>query len=86
MIAYFNNDHNNELLDDKEANFLPAYRNISIIGQNHIQLLSKVGCSVSLTMRVLELEKGIDTGNLPFLEKDTDSSIIMEIQLCFYEY
>ncbi|KAK2359019.1 protein FAR1-RELATED SEQUENCE [Trifolium repens] len=70
VVNYFNNHHNHELLDDKEVQFLPAYRNISIVDQNRIHLLSKAGCPVSLIMRVLELEKGINTGNLPFLEKD----------------
>ena len=28
VVTYFNNHHNHELLDDKEVQFLPAYRNI----------------------------------------------------------
>jgi hypothetical protein len=70
VVKYFNNDQNHELLDDKEVQFLPAYRNIATVDQSHILLLSKAGLSISLTMRVLELEKGISTGNLPFLDKD----------------
>ncbi|CAJ2631433.1 unnamed protein product [Trifolium pratense] len=70
VVKYFNNDHNHELLDDKEVQFLPAYRSIPIVDQSRIMLLSKAGCSISLIMRVLELEKEICTGNLPFLEKD----------------
>ncbi|XP_024640710.1 protein FAR1-RELATED SEQUENCE 11-like [Medicago truncatula] len=70
VVKYFNNSHNHELLDNKEVRFLPAYRNIPIVDQDHILLLSKVGCSVSIIMRVLELEKRTGTGNLPFLEKD----------------
>ncbi|KAK2418835.1 protein FAR1-RELATED SEQUENCE [Trifolium repens] len=70
VVNYFNNHHNHELLDDKEVQFLPAYRKISIVDQNRIHLLSKIGCPVSLIMRVLELEKGINTGNLPLLKKD----------------
>ncbi|PNX72174.1 protein FAR1-related sequence 11-like [Trifolium pratense] len=70
VITYFNNYHNHDLLDDKEVQFLPAYRNIPIADQSRILLLSKAGCAISLITRVLELEKGIDTGSLPFLDKD----------------
>jgi len=70
IVKYFNNNHNHELLDDKEVQFLPTYRNIPIIDQDRILLLSKASCSVNLIMGVLELEKQVDAGNLPFLEKD----------------
>ena len=70
VVKYFNNNHNHELLDDKEVKFLPAYRSIPAIDQDRILLLSKAGCSVSLIIRVLELEKNVDAGNLPFLDKD----------------
>jgi len=70
VVTYFNNHHNHELLDEKEVQFLPAYRNIPTADQSRILLLSKVGCSISIIIRVLELEKKIVTGNLPFLDKD----------------
>ncbi|KAL6531989.1 hypothetical protein OROGR_010686 [Orobanche gracilis] len=70
VVTYFSNSHNHVLLDDKEVRFLPAYRDISINDQSRILLLSKAGCSVNIIMRVLELEKGIEAGHLPFLEKD----------------
>jgi len=57
-------------LDEKEVQVLPAYRNIPTADQSCILLLSKAGCSISIIMRVLELEKKIVTGNLPFLDKD----------------
>lgn len=75
VMKYFNNNHNHELLDDKEVQFLPAYRNISIVDQDRILLLSKAGCSVNLIIRVLKLEKEVDAGNLPFLEKDNRNFI-----------
>ncbi|XP_019436130.1 PREDICTED: protein FAR1-RELATED SEQUENCE 11-like [Lupinus angustifolius] len=70
MVTYFSNSHNHALLDNKEVRFLPAYRDIPINDQSRILLLSKVGCSISITMWVLELEKRIEAGHLPFLEKD----------------
>ncbi|KAF1887801.1 hypothetical protein Lal_00023809 [Lupinus albus] len=53
-----------------EVRFLPANRDIPINDQNQILLLTKAGATVNLMMRVLELEKGIDPGHLPYLEKD----------------
>ncbi|KAF1859076.1 hypothetical protein Lal_00000902, partial [Lupinus albus] len=66
------NSYNHTLLDKKEVHFLHDYRDIPINDQCHI-LLSKVGCSVSIIMRVLELDKGIEVGHLPFLEKDNQN-------------
>lgn len=70
VVTYFNNSHNHELLDDKEVNFLPAYRDIPIPDQSRILLLSKAGCCIGLIMRILEAEKSISAGGLPFLERD----------------
>ncbi|XP_059310801.1 putative protein FAR1-RELATED SEQUENCE 10 [Lycium ferocissimum] len=51
--------------------FLPAYRNIDIIDQKRITLLAKKSrLLTSLIRRVLELEKGVNVGQLPFTEKD----------------
>ncbi|XP_059294829.1 protein FAR1-RELATED SEQUENCE 11-like [Lycium ferocissimum] len=70
VVVHFDNVHNHLLLNKKEVRFLPAYRNIDIIDQKQITLLAKAGCSMSLIRRVLELEKGVDVGQLPFTEKD----------------
>ncbi|XP_070007176.1 protein FAR1-RELATED SEQUENCE 11-like [Nicotiana sylvestris] len=70
IVVYFDNVHNHELLNHKEVKFLPAYRNIDIIDQKRILLLAKAGCSMSLIRRVLELEKGVDVGQLFFTKKD----------------
>lgn len=69
IVTGFNNSHNHELLDDKEVQYLPAYHDIPADDHNRILLLSKVCCLVSLIIKVLELEKGIDADHLPFLEK-----------------
>ncbi|WJX20260.1 hypothetical protein P8452_09834 [Trifolium repens] len=74
--------YNHELSDDEEVQFLPAYRNISMSDQSRILLFSKAGCSVSLIIRVVELEKGVDAGNLPFLEKDIRNFIQSQSGIC----
>ena len=63
------------MLDDKEVQYLPAYHDIPADDHNRILLLSKVCCLVSLIIKVLELEKGIDADNLSFLEKDIKNFI-----------
>ncbi|WVZ14801.1 hypothetical protein V8G54_012367 [Vigna mungo] len=78
MVTCFENSHNHALLDEKEIRFLPAYRDIPINNQARILLLSKVGCSVSLIMRVLEAEKGIEAGHLPFFDRDIRNFIISQ--------
>ncbi|KAL5142148.1 Protein FAR1-RELATED SEQUENCE 11 [Glycine soja] len=75
IVSCFNNSHNHELLDDKEVQYLPAYHDIPADDHNRILLLSKVCCLVSLIIKVLELEKGIDADNLSFLEKDIKNFI-----------
>nr|KYP52473.1 Putative protein FAR1-RELATED SEQUENCE 10 [Cajanus cajan] len=42
VVKYFYNYHNHDLLDDKEVQFLPAYRNIPIVDKNRI--LSSTSC------------------------------------------
>ncbi|XP_059628720.1 putative protein FAR1-RELATED SEQUENCE 10 [Cornus florida] len=69
-ITKFTNVHNHEVLKEDEARFLPAYRSIQIDDKKRILLLFRAGCAVNLIMRVLELEKGVEPGQLPFLEKD----------------
>ncbi|KAK1264509.1 putative protein FAR1-RELATED SEQUENCE 10 [Acorus gramineus] len=70
VVIQFSNEHNHELLDHEEVRHLPAYRNISVADQDRILVLSKAGCTVSLIMKMLELEKGVQTGQLPFIERD----------------
>nr|XP_016456261.1 PREDICTED: protein FAR1-RELATED SEQUENCE 11-like [Nicotiana tabacum] len=70
IVVYFDNVHNHELLSDKEVQFLSAYQNIDIVDQTRITLLAKAGCSINLIRRVIELEKGVDPGQLPLTKKD----------------
>ncbi|KHG29381.1 far1-related sequence 10 -like protein [Gossypium arboreum] len=70
-ISQFSNVHNHELLEDDQVRLLPAYRKIQEADQERILLLSKAGFPVNRIVKVLELEKGVQPGQLPFIEKDT---------------
>ncbi|XP_011100571.1 putative protein FAR1-RELATED SEQUENCE 10 isoform X1 [Sesamum indicum] len=69
-ISQFSNVHNHELLEDDQVRLLPAYRKIEEADQERILLLSRAGFPVNRIVKVLELEKGVQPGNLPFIEKD----------------
>ncbi|XP_062150677.1 putative protein FAR1-RELATED SEQUENCE 10 [Alnus glutinosa] len=69
-VSQFSNVHNHELLEDDQVRLLPAYRKIQEVDQERILLLSKAGFPVNRIVKVLELEKGVQPGQLPFIEKD----------------
>ncbi|CAN1121073.1 Putative protein FAR1-RELATED SEQUENCE 10 [Linum perenne] len=69
-VSQFSNVHNHELLEDDQVRLLPAYRKIQEADQERILLLSKAGYPVNRIVKVLELEKGVQPGQLPFIEKD----------------
>lgn len=69
-VSQFSNVHNHELLEDDQVRLLPAYRKIQEADQERILLLSKAGFPVNRIVQVLELEKGVQSGQLPFIEKD----------------
>ncbi|KAK1275587.1 Protein FAR1-RELATED SEQUENCE 11 [Acorus gramineus] len=69
-VTGFTNHHNHELLEPNQVRFLPAYRTISESDKNRIFLFAKTGISVQQMMRLMELEKGVEPGYLPFTEKD----------------
>ncbi|KAM5588921.1 putative protein FAR1-RELATED SEQUENCE 10 [Rosa sericea] len=70
FVVQFSNVHNHELLEDDQVRLLPAYRKIQEADQQRILLLSKAGFPIHRIVKVLELEKGIQGGQLPFLERD----------------
>ncbi|KAF2292441.1 hypothetical protein GH714_022816 [Hevea brasiliensis] len=70
FLLLFSNVHNHELLEDDQVRLLPAYRKIQEADQERILLLSKAGFPVNRIVKVLELEKGVQPGQLPFIEKD----------------
>ncbi|XP_044504010.1 putative protein FAR1-RELATED SEQUENCE 10 [Mangifera indica] len=69
-VSQFSNVHNHELLEDDQVRLLPAYRKIQEADQERILLLSKAGFPVNRIVKVLEVEKGVQPGQLPFIEKD----------------
>ncbi|KAG9456880.1 hypothetical protein H6P81_001388 [Aristolochia fimbriata] len=69
-VTGFANHHNHELLEPNQVRFLPAYRTISETDKNKIFMYAKTGISVQQMMRLLELEKCVEPGYLPFTEKD----------------
>lgn len=70
FVVQFSNVHNHELLEGDQVRLLPAYRKIHEADQERILLLSKAGFPIHRIVKVLELEKGIQGGQLPFLERD----------------
>ncbi|XP_045817509.1 protein FAR1-RELATED SEQUENCE 11-like [Trifolium pratense] len=69
-VTGFGNHHNHELLEPNQVRFLPAYRTISDVDKNRILMFAKTGISVHQMMRLMELEKCVEPGYLPFTEKD----------------
>ncbi|MFQ6660148.1 hypothetical protein Gotur_028766 [Gossypium turneri] len=69
-VTGFVNHHNHELLEPNQVRFLPAYRTISDADKNRILMFAKTGISVQQMMRLMELEKCVEPGYLPFTEKD----------------
>ncbi|GFP80498.1 putative protein far1-related sequence 10 [Phtheirospermum japonicum] len=74
-VVQFSNIHNHELLEDDQVRLLPAYRKIHETDQERIILLSKAGFPIHRIVKVLELEKGIQGGQLSFLERDVRNFI-----------
>ncbi|KAH6777273.1 FAR1-related sequence 10 [Perilla frutescens var. hirtella] len=75
FVVQFSNVHNHELLEDDQVRLLPAYRKIHEADQERILLLSKAGFPIHRIVKVLELEKGIQGGQLSFLERDVRNFI-----------
>uniref|UniRef100_A0ACD5UBH8 Uncharacterized protein n=1 Tax=Avena sativa TaxID=4498 RepID=A0ACD5UBH8_AVESA len=74
-VTGFSNHHNHQLLRQDEVRFLPEYRVISDLDRGRILLFAKSGISVQQMMRIMELEKCVEPGSLPFTEKDVRNLI-----------
>ncbi|KAK6937318.1 FAR1 DNA binding domain, partial [Dillenia turbinata] len=69
-ITGFSNVHNHELLKSHDVQLLPAYCTISADDKSRICMFAKAGMSVRQMLRLMELEKGVKLGCLPFTEID----------------
>ncbi|KHG15997.1 far1-related sequence 11 -like protein [Gossypium arboreum] len=70
-VTAFSNIHNHELLKANEVCLLPAYCTITPDDKARICMFAKAGMSVRQMLRLMELEKGVKLGCLPFTEIDT---------------
>jgi len=69
-VTGFSNNHNHELLKSAEVCVFPARCPISADDKSRICMFAKAGMSVRQMLRLMELEKGIKLGCLPFTELD----------------
>ncbi|KAM7258535.1 hypothetical protein ACFE04_014276 [Oxalis oulophora] len=69
-VTGFNNVHNHELLKLNEVCLLPAYSAMTPDDKARICMFAKAGMSVRQMLRLMELEKGVKLGCLPFTEID----------------
>ncbi|KAJ0034406.1 hypothetical protein Pint_24403 [Pistacia integerrima] len=69
-VTGFSNIHNHELLKSNEVHLLPPYCTITPDEKTRICMFAKAGMSVRQMLRLMELEKGIKLGCLPFTEID----------------
>ncbi|KAJ7955185.1 protein FAR1-RELATED SEQUENCE 11-like [Quillaja saponaria] len=69
-VTGFSNFHNHELLKSNEVRLLPSYCTISPDDKSRICMFARAGMSVRQMLRLMELEKGIKLGCLPFTEID----------------
>ncbi|CAK8530198.1 unnamed protein product [Lathyrus sativus] len=69
-VTGFRNIHNHELLKSNEVRLLPSYCPISPDDKSRICMFAKAGMSVRQMLRLMELEKGVKLGCLPFTEID----------------
>lgn len=69
-VTGFSNIHNHELPKFNELAHLPTCCTISSDDKSRICMFAKAGMSVRHMMRLMELEKGVKLGCLPFTEVD----------------
>ncbi|XP_062185420.1 protein FAR1-RELATED SEQUENCE 11 [Phragmites australis] len=74
-VTGFSNHHNHALLGQDQVRLLPAYRVISGPDKDRILMFAKSGISVQQMIRIIELEKSVKPGSLPFTEKDVRNLI-----------
>ncbi|CAI9108539.1 OLC1v1008161C1 [Oldenlandia corymbosa var. corymbosa] len=75
-IIGFSNVHNHELLKTHDLQLLPSHCTISADDKTRICMFSKAGMSVRQMLRLMELEKGVKVGYLPFSEIDLRNMLL----------
>ena len=68
-VSQFGIVHNHEQMEDDQVQVLLAHRKIQEADQDRILLVSKAGFPVNRIVKVLEVEKGVQPGQLLFIEK-----------------
>ncbi|WVZ85777.1 hypothetical protein U9M48_032655 [Paspalum notatum var. saurae] len=81
-VTGFSSHHDRALLRQDKVRFLPAYRVISGADRDRILMFAKSGISVQQMVRIMELEKCIEPGNLPFTEKDVRNLMQVLEEVC----
>ncbi|KAL6650766.1 hypothetical protein ACP70R_009691 [Stipagrostis hirtigluma subsp. patula] len=74
-VTGFSDHHNHALLGKDQVRLLRAYSVIPDADKDRILMFAKSGISVQQMMRIMELEKCIEPGSLPFTEKDVGNLI-----------
>nr|CAB3484600.1 unnamed protein product [Digitaria exilis] len=74
-VTGFSNHHNHALLGQEKVRLLPAFRVISGTDKDRILVFAKSGISVQQMMWIMELERCVEPGKLPFTEKDVRNLI-----------
>ena len=69
-VTKFVVDHNHDLFSPLEVRFLPTNRVITIDDENCIFLLKEAELSIRDVMCVMELERHLKNGQLPFFQRD----------------
>ncbi|XP_051131377.1 protein FAR1-RELATED SEQUENCE 11-like [Andrographis paniculata] len=69
-VTGFSNVHNHELLKSNEMQLLPVYCTMTADDKSRICMYAKAGMSVRQMLRLMEIEKGVKLGCLPFSEID----------------
>ena len=69
-VTKFVVDHNHDLFSPSKVQFLPTNRVITVDDEKHIFLLKEAGLSIREVMHVMELERHLKHGQLPFFQRN----------------
>lgn len=75
-VTGFSNIHNHEMFKLNETHLHPASGTMSPVDKSRICIFAKVGMSVRQMLRLMELEKGVKLGCLPYTEIDVRNLLL----------